>query len=116
MGWLLLAHLFSTILALFKVIRLSESDKDLEIVILRHQLAIMTRLNKKPVRPNRAEKLTLAILTKRLKKSTVSYRISFALCNLRQCSDGIENWFVVRGHINKRIKVAAPKRKKKKRV
>lgn len=64
MGWFILAHLFSTILALLKVIRLSESDKDLEIVILRHQLAVMTRLHKRPVKPNRAEKLTLAILTK----------------------------------------------------
>jgi transposase len=70
MGWFILAHLFSIILALFQISRLSESDKDLEIVILRHQLAVMTRLHKKPVKPNRAEKLTLAILTKRLKQST----------------------------------------------
>jgi hypothetical protein len=62
MGWFILAHLFSTILAFFQVTRLSESDKDLEIVILRHQLAIMTRLYNKSVKPNRAEKLTLAIL------------------------------------------------------
>lgn len=70
MGWFILAHIFSTILSLFQVTRLSESDKELEIVILRHQLAVMTRLHNKPVKPNRAEKLTLAMLTKKLKQST----------------------------------------------
>jgi len=70
MGWFILAHIFSTILSLFQVTRLSESDKELEIVILRHQLAVMTRFHNKPVKPNRAEKLTLAMLTKKLKQST----------------------------------------------
>jgi len=35
MGWFILAHIFSTILSLIQVRRLSEKDKDLEIVILR---------------------------------------------------------------------------------
>jgi hypothetical protein len=67
MGWFILAQFFSTILSLFQASRLSESEKDIEIVILRHQLDVMTRLHNKPVRPNRAEKLTLALLTKKLK-------------------------------------------------
>ena len=70
MGWFILVHIFSTILSLIQVRRLSEKDKDLEIVILRHQLAVMTRLHAKPVKPNRVEKMTLAMMTKKLKQST----------------------------------------------
>lgn len=49
MGWFILAHIFSTFLSLIQVGRLSDKDKDLEIIILRHQLAVMTRLHAKPV-------------------------------------------------------------------
>ena len=70
MVWFALLHIFSAILELLRVGRLSEKDKDLEIMILRHQLDVMTRLQTKPVKPNRAEKLTLAVLTKKLKQST----------------------------------------------
>jgi len=66
----LIDHIFSTLISLIRVSRLSENDKDLEIVILRHQLDIMTRKQKQPVRPNRAEKVTLAELTAILKQST----------------------------------------------
>ena len=69
MGWFILAHIFSTILSLIQVGRLSDKDKDLEVIILRHQLAVMTRLHAKPVKPNRAEKMTLALLTKKLRQS-----------------------------------------------
>jgi putative transposase len=50
--------------------RMSDSEKDLEILILRHQLDILERKQKRLVRPNRAEKLILAVLTARLKKAT----------------------------------------------
>ena len=69
MVWFILAHIFSTILSLIQVSRLSDKDKDLEVIILRHQLAVMTRLHAKSVKPNRAEKMTLAILTKKLRQS-----------------------------------------------
>ena len=69
MGWFILSHIFSTILSLIQVGRLSDKDKDLEVIILRHQLAVMTRLHAKPVKPNRAEKMTLAVLTKKLRQS-----------------------------------------------
>jgi len=39
--------------------RLSDKDKDLEVIILRHQLAVMSRLHAKPVKPNRAEKMSV---------------------------------------------------------
>lgn len=70
MFWLAITCIFSAILELIHIGRLSEKDKDLEILLLRHQLDVMTRLQSKPVKPNRAEKLTLAILTKKLKQST----------------------------------------------
>ena len=70
MVWFILSYLFSTLISLMSIGRLSQQDKDLEILLLRRQLAIMERKLDKPVRPNRAEKLTLAVLTARLKKVT----------------------------------------------
>jgi hypothetical protein len=42
MVWLALLHIFSAILEMLRIARLSEKDKDLEIMILRHQLDVMT--------------------------------------------------------------------------
>ncbi len=50
--------------------RLSEQEKDLEILLLRHQLSILERKCNKQVRPSRAEKLTLAVLANMLKQTT----------------------------------------------
>lgn len=47
MIWLAILHIFSTVLELIHIGRLSEKDKDLEITILRHQLDVMTRLQAK---------------------------------------------------------------------
>jgi len=70
MGWFILSYLFSTLISLVSIGRLSEQEKDLEILLLRHQLAILERKLDKPVKPNRAEKLTLAVLTARLRLVT----------------------------------------------
>jgi hypothetical protein len=70
MVWLFIGHIFSILLSLIRVSRLSENDKDLEIIILRHQLDVMVRKQNQPIRPNRAEKATLALLTAQLKKNT----------------------------------------------
>lgn len=70
MIWLAILHILSTVLELIHIGRLSDKDKDMEIMILRHQLDVLTRLQIKPVKPNRAEKMTLAVLTKKLKQST----------------------------------------------
>ncbi len=70
MIWFFIGHIFSILLALIRIGRLSENDKDLEIIILRHQLDVMVRKQKKPIRPNRVEKATLAILTAKLKHNT----------------------------------------------
>jgi putative transposase len=70
MVWFLVSQLFSLFLTLFRLRLTSETDKDLEILILRQQLGIMQRRQDKPIKPNRAEKLTLAVLSANLKKQS----------------------------------------------
>jgi len=70
MVWFLIAQIFSTLISLIQIGRMSESDKDLKIMVLRYQLGIAERKMQKPVRANRAEKMTLAVLAGRLKKQT----------------------------------------------
>ncbi len=70
MFWFAITHIFSAILELLRIGRLSEKDEDLEILVLRHQLDVMTRLQSKTVKPNRVEKLTLAGPAMKLKQST----------------------------------------------
>ena len=70
MGWFILNHIFSTILSILDIIQLSNQEKDLEIMILRQQLSILQRKFNSPIKPNRVEKITLAVLTTRLKRIT----------------------------------------------
>lgn len=67
MFWFIVAHIISTLLEWIRIGRLSDQEKDLEILILRHQLDILERKHKKPIRPTRVEKLTLAVLTYKFK-------------------------------------------------
>ncbi len=70
MLWSFIGNIFSVLLSLARVSRLSENNKDLEIITFRDQLDVMARKQKQPISPNRAEKATLAILTGQLKKNT----------------------------------------------
>ena len=70
MVWFIIAHIISTFLSLIQAVQQSDKDKDLEIVILRHQLAVMTRLHATSVRPNRAEKMTFDVTPEKLRRST----------------------------------------------
>ena len=70
MGWFILKHIFSTLLAIFNVRRLSDQEKDLEILILRQQLSILQRKQNHPIKPSKIEKMTLAVLTNKLKQTT----------------------------------------------
>ena len=70
MLWSSIGNIFSVLLSLVHLSRLPENDKDLEIILLRHQLDVLVRIQKQPIRPNRAEKATLALLTTQLKKNT----------------------------------------------
>jgi len=68
MGWFILTNIFSTLLALFRIRSLSNHEKDIEILILRKQLSILQRKLDKPIKPNRADKMILAVLAVRLKR------------------------------------------------
>jgi transposase InsO family protein len=60
-------QLFSTLLEWVRIGRLSEQEKDLEILILRKQLMIVEHQLEKPVRLSRVERLTLAVISAKLK-------------------------------------------------
>lgn len=68
MTWFFLSQIFATLLEFVLIGRLSEREKDLEILILRHQLDIMERRQKTPIKPTLAERMTLAVLTHKLKR------------------------------------------------
>jgi putative transposase len=70
MIWSAVAHIFSVLLELLQISRMSEHDKDLEILVLRYQLGIADRKLNRTIKPNRIERLTLAVLVNRLKRET----------------------------------------------
>ncbi len=55
------------LLELITIGHLSDREKDLEILILRHQLDILERKQTKPIQPSKADKLALTIFTNKLK-------------------------------------------------
>ena len=64
MIWFLVAQIFSTLISLIQIGRMSETDKDFEIMVLRYQLGIAERKMHTPVRANRTERMTLAYRSK----------------------------------------------------
>ena len=78
--WSIVALVFSVLLDLFNLRGLPNHEKDLEILILQHQLDILERKQPHPIRPSIAEKLTLAVLTNKLK--TISKRPASQLRNV----------------------------------
>ena len=54
-------------LDILALVHLTDSEKDLELLILRHQVSILKRLVKHP-RVSRLEKLSLAVITDKLKQ------------------------------------------------
>jgi len=67
MFWSVAALVFSILLDLFNLRGLTDHEKDLEILILRHQLDILERKQTQTIKPSKAEKLTLAVLSTKLK-------------------------------------------------
>jgi putative transposase len=70
MIWFMTSQVVSTLVELVQLTRKAESEKELEILLLRRQLAILKRKSHPPVRLSRAEKLTLVVLAVRLKAKT----------------------------------------------
>ena len=94
-----ISQIFSMVLTLFRLGRTSETDKDLEILILRQQLGILQRKQTKLIQPNRAEKLTLAVLAASLKGQTnkpLSMQILGSQLSLDRFERGLI-FFIVRG-------------------
>ena len=70
MFWFALMHIFSTLMDWLQIGGLSEQEKDLEILLLRQQLALVERNLNKPVRVSRIERLTFAVAATKLKSVT----------------------------------------------
>ena len=70
MFWLALMHIISTLIDWLRIGRLSEQEKDLEILVLRQQLSLVERKLNKPLRISRIERLTLAVAATKLKSVT----------------------------------------------
>jgi putative transposase len=70
MGWFVLSQIFLTIVEIAFLSRQTNQAKDLEILLLRRQLALLERNLEKPLRVSRTEKLTLAVLAVKLKTRT----------------------------------------------
>ena len=67
-----IAHIFSALLELIRISRMSDHDKDLEILVLRYQLGIADRKLNRTLKPDKSEKLALAVVVNRLKQRTNS--------------------------------------------
>ena len=70
MAWFVITLIFSTILDITTISRQPTLEKDLEILVLQQQISILHRKLNTPIRPSRVEKLTLSVLTMKLKKLT----------------------------------------------
>ncbi len=70
MIWFMVMQVVSTLIELVRLGRQSESDKDLEILLLRRQLAIYERRQKQARHLSRSEKLPLVVLNTKLKART----------------------------------------------
>ena len=117
MGWFILKHIFATIFSFINIRRLSDQEKDLEILVLRQQLSILQRKLNHPIKPSKIEKLTLAVLTNKLKRTTHQtanqLRDVIASSNLGPCCagkaspalSGIGNWFERNGPIPTKTRV-----------
>jgi transposase len=70
MIWFMVLQVVSTLVELVRLGRQSESDKDLEILLLRRQLAIYERRQERAPRLARGEKLVLVVLATKLKAKT----------------------------------------------
>ncbi len=70
MIWFVVMQVVSMLVELVRLGRQSESDKDLEILLLRRQLAIYERRQERAPRLSRGEKLALVVLATKLKAKT----------------------------------------------
>lgn len=70
MIWFMMPQVVATLVELVRLRCQAESEKNVEILLLRRQLAICARKQDQPMRPSRGEKLTLVVLGTTLKAKT----------------------------------------------
>ncbi len=75
MVYFILAQLLSFLLDLVAMLRLSDHEKDLELLLLRQQVRILQRKLNHPPRISRGEKLALAVLAAKFTQLTTSARV-----------------------------------------
>ena len=76
MGWYMISILASLMFDMFRLVRMASDEKDMEILLLRQQLMIVRRKQKRDPNITRFEKVMLITLLTRLSKvnrSTQSY-------------------------------------------
>src|SRR3712207_2689591 len=74
MVWFVLLHLLAFVVELLTATHRADQDKDVEILLLRHQLLLVQRERPQPLRLSRWEKLTLAVLAAKLARLTTGPR------------------------------------------
>ena len=74
MVWFVLCHLLSCLVDLFTVRRLTDAQKDIQILLLRQQLRVHQRKARQPKRFSRLEKTLLAVLVAKLRRTTSDFR------------------------------------------
>src|SRR5450432_1843938 len=74
MLWFALSHLFSCMVGLFTVRRLTDAQKDIQILLLWQQVGVLQRKARQPKRFSRLEKTLLAVLVAKLKRTTSDFR------------------------------------------
>ena len=91
MCWFVLTHLVAFLVDLVSVRRRPDRDKDLQILLLQHQVRLLQRQRPQP-RLTRWEKLTLAVLTSKLAHLTAAPRSRLDQCILLFKPDTVLKW------------------------
>ena len=68
MFWFALCHIFSCLVDLFTIRRLTEAQKDIQILLLRQQVRVLQQKVRQPKRFSRLEKMLLAVLVAKLRQ------------------------------------------------
>lgn len=86
------AHLYSSLLDLLSLLSWLEREKDLEILLLRHQLRILQRTRTRPPRLTWWERMPLAILVDKLAQGTLNFRIRLSQSLLIFTPETVLRW------------------------
>ena len=89
----LLMLFFSLTLDLLAIIRVPDHDKDLEIIILRQQVRILQRKVKTTPRVTDPERMVLATLTNKFKRTTIDARQRLNQMMLIFKPDTVLRWY-----------------------